>query len=276
MHGNWTAFRTMEETSMRRTPQMRALMLYMTVPLIMAGVGCVKSSEKQDEQAQVQGVPATPQEQQPAASGGTAAPAGGGSAQAPSSRATTSPARTPAPAAARPAPPAPVTVAEGTDITVRTVQTLSTKTAENGQKFEVTLREPLIAGNYVVAPKGARAYGVVSNSDDGGRVKGRASLTVRLTALEVNGREVDISTSTVTHVAKGTKKEDAVKVGVGSGIGAAIGAIAGGGKGAAIGAGVGAGAGTGVVLATKGDPAVIPSETLLKFQLTAPLTVARN
>jgi hypothetical protein len=77
-------------------------------------------------------------------------------------------------------------------------------------------------------------------------------------------------------VAKGTKKEDAVKVGVGSGIGAAIGAIAGGGKGAAIGAGVGAGAGTGVVLATKGDPAVIPSESALTFQLKAPLTVARK
>jgi len=181
-----------------------------------------------------------------------------------------------APVAAKVTPVAPVTVAEGTELSVRTVQTLSTKTAENGQRFEATLREPLIVGNYVVAPKGARAYGVVANSDDGGRVKGRASLTVKLISLEVNGTEADVTTSSVTHVAKGTKKEDAVKVGVGSGIGAAIGAIAGGGKGAAIGAGVGAGAGTGVVLATKGDAAVIPSETLLTFRLTAPLTVKRN
>src|SRR5438093_923834 len=42
--------------------------------------------------------------------------------------------------------------------------------------------------------------------------------------------------------------------------GSIIGAIAGGGKGAAIGAGVGAGAGGGAVLATRGKPAVIPSE----------------
>jgi hypothetical protein len=174
-----------------------------------------------------------------------------------------------------PAPP-PVTVAEGTSIPVRTVQTLSTKTAEDGTRFEATLREPLVVGNYVVAPKGARASGVVVKSDDGGRVKGVASIAVQLTSLEVNGREVEISTSSVTHVAKSTKKNDAVKVGVASGIGAAIGAIAGGGKGAAIGAGAGAGAGTGVVLATKGEAAVIPSESPLTFTLKAPLTVARK
>ena len=174
------------------------------------------------------------------------------------------------------APPPPVTMAEGTEIAVRTVETLSTKSAENGTRFEATLREPLIVGNYVVAPKGARAYGVVSNADDGGRVKGVASITVRLTELEVNGKRMDVTTSTVTHVAKTTKKQDAVKVGVASGIGAAIGAIAGGGKGAAIGAGAGAGAGTGVVLATKGEPAVIASESPLTFKLTAPVTVARN
>jgi hypothetical protein len=245
---------------MRRLRKMRALTLCMSVPLLIAAVGCTKPSEPPQGQAapeksEVKGVPADP-----------ASPASPQTAQR-------SQPSQPAPVAVKPAP---VTVAEGTAVAVRTVQTLSTKTAQNGQKFEATLREPLIAGSYVVAPKGARAFGVVSNSDDGGRVKGRASITVQLTSLEVDGREVDITTSSVTHVAKGTKKEDAVKVGVASGIGAAIGAIAGGGKGAAIGAGAGAGAGTGVVLATKGDPAVIPSEAPLTFKLRAPLTVTRN
>ena len=272
---------------MRRTPQMRALMLYMSVPLIIAAIGCTKSSEPAAEQTQVQGVPATTPEGAAAPGGGAVpgsgvAPSGGSAAGSGSAAGggmgspSAGGSGAAAPVAAKVTPVARVTVAEGTELSVRTVQTLSTKTAENGQRFEATLREPLIVGNYVVAPKGARAYGVVANSDDGGRVKGRASLTVKLISLEVNGTEADVTTSSVTHVAKGTKKEDAVKVGVGSGIGAAIGAIAGGGKGAAIGAGVGAGAGTGVVLATKGDAAVIPSETLLTFRLTAPLTVKRN
>ncbi len=63
---------------------------------------------------------------------------------------------------------------------------------------------------------------------------------------------------------------------MGTGAGAIIGAIAGGGKGAAIGAGVGAGAGTAGALATRGDPAVIPAGTVVKFKLTAPITVTKR
>lgn len=263
---------------MRGTPQTRPLMYCVTALLLIGAAGCTKSGEQTAEQSQVQGVPAggeqggtapaggEPQNMQPA--GGSP---GGGQQSAPAG---SSGMQQSAPKPV--APPPPVTVAEGTEIPVRTVETLTTKTAENGTRFEATLREPLIVGNYVVAPKGARAYGVVANADDGGRVKGVASITVRLTELEVNGKRVDLATSTVTHVARSTKKNDAVKVGVASGIGAAIGAIAGGGKGAAIGAGAGAGAGTGVVLATKGEPAVIPSESPLTFKLKAPVTVARN
>src|SRR6266511_178751 len=53
-------------------------------------------------------------------------------------------------------------------------------------------------------------------------------------------------------------------------------AIAGGGKGAAIGAGAGGGAGTGLVLATRGDPAVVPSESKLTFRLQGPITVTKR
>ena len=62
-------------------------------------------------------------------------------------------------------------------------------------------------------------------------------------------------------------------IGGGAAAGAVIGAIAGGGKGAAIGAAAGAGAGTGVQALTKGEQIKLPSETLLEFQLKAPLTV---
>jgi hypothetical protein len=93
---------------------------------------------------------------------------------------------------------------------------------------------------------------------------------LRLTALETaNGEWIDINTHTVVRQAPGSKGKDATKIGIGSGVGAAIGAIAGGGKGAAIGAGAGAGAGTGAVLATRGKPAVIPSETVLTFKVSA-------
>ncbi len=164
-------------------------------------------------------------------------------------------------------------IAAGTSLTVRTTSTLSTKSAAAGESFMATLEEPLRVGDRVVAPKGATVEGTVVNSDDGGRVKGRAVISVRLSSLEAGGRNIAIDTNAITRQARATKAKDATKVGIGAGIGAAIGAIAGGGKGAAIGAATGAGAGTGVVLATKGEPAVIPSESVLIFELKSPVTV---
>jgi hypothetical protein len=68
-------------------------------------------------------------------------------------------------------------------------------------------------------------------------------------------------------------KNTAAKVGGGAALGAIIGGIAGGGKGAAIGAGIGAGAGTGVQTVTKGQQIKLASESVLNFNLEAPLNV---
>lgn len=182
------------------------------------------------------------------------------------------------PAAPPPPPPPRVfTLAAGTPISVWTSSTISTKNAKSGDSFTGTLGQPIVDGDWVVAKKGATVSGVVVDADEGGRVKGVASLTLQLTRLTLaDGRTVDLDTSKITRQAKTTKKKDAAKVGIGAGVGAAIGAIAGGGKGAAIGAGAGAGAGTGVVLATKGDPAVIASESQLTFRTTSPVKITKQ
>ena len=179
--------------------------------------------------------------------------------------------------AAPPPPPRVFTLTAGTPISIWTSSTISTKTAKSGDSFTGTLAQPIVDGDWVVAKKGATVSGVVVNADEGGRVKGVASLTLQLTRLTLaDGRTVDLDTSKITRQAKTTKKKDAVKVGVGAGIGAVTGAILGGKKGAAIGAGAGAGAGTGVVLATKGDPAVIGSESQLTFRTTSPVKITKQ
>ncbi len=174
------------------------------------------------------------------------------------------------------APSNTVVLPEGTVLVVQTTNTLSTKTQESGQAFSANLAQPLMLDGREIAPKGAGVEGRIIDADDGGRVKGVASLTVGLTTLDINGKSMDIATNTFTREADATKGKDAAKVAIGTGVGAAIGAITGGGKGAAIGAAAGGGAGTGVVLATHGDAAVIPSESVLTFALRAPLTIARK
>jgi hypothetical protein len=180
-------------------------------------------------------------------------------------------------AAPTPAPPRVFTLAEGTSISIYTANTLSTKSNKDGERFVASLARPIVDGDWVIARKGAPVEGVIVNSDPGGRVKGRASMTVELRSLQLaDGRTVDLSSSSYTKVAKGTKKKDALKIGIGAGVGAAIGAIAGGGKGAAIGAGAGGAGGTGVVLATRGDPAVIPGESQLTFRVKEPVTITKR
>ncbi len=173
--------------------------------------------------------------------------------------------------AKRMAAPAPThTLTAGTPLVVRTTGKLSTKTNASGSSFEATLEQPIEVDGYLVAPRGATVEGVVTQADDGGRVKGRPSITVALRRITMaDGRTLAIRTSSVTEVSEGSVAKDATKVAIASGIGAAIGAIAGGGKGAAIGAGVGAGGGTAGILLTKGKPAEIAAETVLRFSLTA-------
>ena len=173
--------------------------------------------------------------------------------------------------------PRTVTLPEGTELKVRTTSTLPTKTNKTGDTFTASLEEPLVEGDWVIAPKGSTVEGRIAEGDEGGRVKGVASLAIQLTQLETaDGQTIPIDTNVRTRKAKTTKKKDATKVGIATGIGAGIGAIVGGEKGAGIGAATGAGAGTGVVLATRGDPAVYPSETVITFKLQAPITVTEK
>ncbi len=174
-------------------------------------------------------------------------------------------------------PAKPFILPEGTPLAVRTATALSTNTHVAGQTFTGHLAQPLLLDGREIAPRGAEVEGTIVESDKGGRVKGQAMLAVQLTRLHAaGGQVVQISTNSASRLARATKKEDAAKIGIGGGVGAAIGAVAGGGRGAAIGAAAGAGAGTGVVLATRGKPAVIGSETLLTFVLRAPATVAAD
>ncbi|MCW5981805.1 MAG: hypothetical protein KIT09_27210 [Bryobacteraceae bacterium] len=214
---------------------------------------------------------------------------GGGQPQEPATSAQPEQASAAAPAAAQsqaapvtPAPPPPppprqATLPAGTVISVRTATALTTETTATGERFTATLERPLADGAWVIAARGATVEGVVAESNKGGRVKGRALLSVRLSSLTTaDGQTIPIDTRLVTKEARATKKKDVAKIGIGSGVGAAIGAIAGGGKGAAVGAAAGGAGGGGVVLATRGDAAEIPPESVIRFELRAPVLITER
>jgi len=167
------------------------------------------------------------------------------------------------------APPKPTTAAlpEGTVIDVRLSNALSSATNQVGDKFTAILERDLKVGDEVLAPKGSRVTGKVTDVAASGKVKGLARMAVTLTGIEVGEDRYTLDTNTVSAEAENTKSRDAKVIGGAAGVGAVIGAIAGGKKGAAIGAGVGGGAGTAGVLATKGKEVEFASEHKFSFRL---------
>ncbi len=181
------------------------------------------------------------------------------------------------PPATAPAPPPPqpvtVTVPANAIVTVRTIDSIDSKTNQAGQVFKASLDAPIVVDNKVIVPSGADAYVKLVDAKSAGRVTGRSELGLELISIVFQGKTYNVVSSDVKQSGTSRSKQSAERIGGGAALGALIGAVAGGGKGAAIGAAVGGGAGTGVQVFTKGQQVKIPSETRLDFTLQQPLDI---
>ncbi len=167
----------------------------------------------------------------------------------------------------------PVTVPEHTAINVRLDQTVATNRSRAGDHFEATVSQPVVVDGKTVIPKGAHAEGLVVDSRQSGRLKGRARLQLALQTVDVDGQNYNVRTLSHPRIGRDHKKRNWAWIGGGAAGGAVIGALAGGGTGALIGGPVGAGAGTTVALLTGKKDIKLRAETPLKFELAEPLTI---
>jgi hypothetical protein len=172
--------------------------------------------------------------------------------------------------------PKPIVVDAGQQIVITADQPVSSKNSNPGDFFEASIAEPVMVGEKVVIPRGAKATGTVTEAKSAGKLKGNAAITVTLSSVTLHGEEYRLKTTQVTEAGKGRGKRTAVGTGGGAAVGALIGAIAGGGKGAAIGAGAGAGAGTAGAAFTGDKDITIAPETKLTFELREPLEVRKK
>jgi len=176
-----------------------------------------------------------------------------------------------------PQPPQPVakevTIPAYTTIPVRITETLDTKTAQSNDAFHGALAADLGVQGVIALRHGAPVVGRIVDARDAAHFKGSALLSLELTEVQRGGQKIPLVTQAYTKEGAGRGKDTAVKAGGGAALGAIIGAIAGGGKGAAIGSVAGGAAGTGVNAVTRGEQVVIPSETLINFQLQSPITL---
>ncbi|KAA6457296.1 BON domain-containing protein [Acidobacteria bacterium AB60] len=187
------------------------------------------------------------------------------------------PVQAPAPAPAPPPAPKPVvkqvTLPAGTTIPIRITETIDSKTAQANDVFHGSLAGDLGTQGVIAIPHGAEVVGRIVDAREAAHFKGAALLSLELTQLVTRGQKLTLVTDAYTKEAAGRGKNTAEKAGGGAVLGAIIGGLAGGGKGAAIGGLAGAGAGTGINAATHGQQVVIPTETLINFQLQSPITL---
>jgi hypothetical protein len=171
----------------------------------------------------------------------------------------------------------PLTMRSGTILTVRLNQPLSSDHNQVGDVFSASLDQPVIVLGIVVAQRGQTVAGHVVDAKKSGRVHGVSRLGITLTQLTlVDGQTVAIQSQLLLRKGSTSKGRDAAAIAGTAGVGAAIGGAVDGGTGAAVGAAAGAAAGTIGILLTRGDPTVIAPETLLTFQVTAPVRIETN
>jgi hypothetical protein len=193
-------------------------------------------------------------------------------APAPAAPEAAAPSPPPASAAMAPAPPpAPrqITAPADTPLVVRMEQTVSAKDNNVGDTFSGTLAQPVVVRGVTILRAGTPVTGVVTASKGQGRFKGDG-------ALGISVRRVGNYTVTTTAYEKtvsGKGKRTAIFAGGGGGAGALIGGIAGGGKGALLGGLLGAGGGTAAGAFTGNKNVSVPAESVVTFNLAAPLTV---
>lgn len=226
--------------------------------------------------AQDQTEPPPPPETQP-----QSAPPGGwrrATEPPPSPRATMDPnygqAAQPYPNESRPVPPQ-LTIKQGTYVTVRLDQGLSSDRNRVGDGFDGTLVKPLVVDGVVLAQPGQTVGGRVVEAKKAGRVQGVSHLGVQLTDLTLaDGQPVAVQSQLISRNGRTSEGRDVGAVAATTATGAAIGAAADWGRGAAIGAGAGAAAGIIGVLLTRGRPTVLYPESVLTFRIDAPVTVS--
>jgi hypothetical protein len=164
------------------------------------------------------------------------------------------------------------TLSSGTEIDLRLENSLTSETANVGDRFEATAAAPVMVGERVALDAGTLFRGKVELVDEAGKGTDRtARLVLVVDEAEYEGRTYDVQ-GTIVGASEDLETgigSEVKKIGIGAGLGTVLGAVLGGKKGAVIGATVG---GAGVILGTEGNEVELPSGTILKLRLDRDLT----
>jgi hypothetical protein len=161
-------------------------------------------------------------------------------------------------------------IPKGAHVLLRMVNSISTRSAQEGDYVYLETASPIVVDGRIVVPAGSYVQGVVSHAQRSGRVRGRAELGIRLEMLTLRGGQVlkfaprlsSVDSNQTDQkvdrqenlIQQGPEKgRDAARIAIFAGSGASLGGLADRSwQGAGIGGGAGAAVGLASVLLTRG------------------------
>ena len=182
-------------------------------------------------------------------------------------------------------------IPKGSHALLRLVNSVSTRTAREGDYVYLRTATPIVSGGAILVPVDSYVQGVVTHSKRSGRVKGTAELGIRIETLTMPGGKVIQMTPSLTAVdAEGSDQKvvgkesqvqpgtshgaDAVRIAGPGALGAAIGGMTDGGwKGAGIGGGAGSAVGLATVLLTRGREVELRQGSTIDVIFERPVTI---
>jgi type IV secretion system protein VirB10 len=183
-------------------------------------------------------------------------------------------------------------VPPGTKVPLSMINSVSTKTASEGERIYLETVFPILANGKIVIPPGSYVAGTVTDVKRPGRLKGHGELYIRFDSLtlpngvtrdfrarigSLDGRAAETLDKDEGKIkSEGNKAGDVKVIGEAAGAGATAGGLAGAaaghaGMGAGIGAAAGATAGLVGVLLTRGPEAILAKGTTMDMVLDRPL-----
>jgi hypothetical protein len=156
-------------------------------------------------------------------------------------------------------------IPKGTQVSVRTLDSIQSREAEAGQSYRCTVDAPVRIRGKEAVSKGADCVLRIVEMKSAGKLTGSNELKLVVSEIRMGGSLVSVNSEPATIAGKGKGKSTGLRAGLGAAAGAGLGGILGGGKGAAIGGAAGAAAGAASSALTSGPEIKVAPETLLTF-----------
>jgi type IV secretion system protein VirB10 len=182
-------------------------------------------------------------------------------------------------------------IPQGTHLLLRMTNSLSTRSAKEGDQVYLQTASPIAVGGGILIPVGSYVQGTVSLAKRSGKVKGRAELSIHLETLTLASgksmkfepRLASVDDNQTTQKVKGSEStveqgsdvgKDAERIAITAGSGAALGGLTDRSwQGAGIGGAAGSAVGLATVLLTRGREVELRTGSTLDVVFERPTTI---